>query len=282
MLMMRWLIRILVVAAIAVHATQWLGAQETPKRRILFAFFANGPIAGADVFPIPSGFQTDFTLTNSGQNTAHVTVRFFSREGTELRVATLRSGGLPTPNPEDNSFDLFALSSTNVSTIPQSELLLGWAQIDSSEPITALEIINRVLISPQLPGLVRPSLSEVALTSSLPTRAFTLAFEEDLFFGSGIAIAAPGLINPSTEGTLTLFDNSGKQIGLQKVTLGRDRQLLMLAAELFPVFNPLLVPGFVRATIVGEFTGEVIVSSLRFRKSPGSLSLGANLVSSKQ
>jgi len=159
---MRWLTGLLVVWTCAAG---WVAAQETPRRTIFFAFFANGTIAAGEAFP--AGLQTDFTFTNPGQRNARVTVRFLSSAGTEVSVPLLRTGSFPVPTMSDNSFDVPARSSSVLSTVPGSQMFVGWVRIESTEPVAALETINRILIATPFPGITRPVLNEVTLTSSM-------------------------------------------------------------------------------------------------------------------
>ena len=250
----------------------WARGQEPPKRTLLFAFFANGTLPGGDAFPtFPLGLQTDLTLTNPGQRLARVTIRFISGAGTEVTVPLVRTGSFPVPTMSENSFDLPARSSTVVSTVPGTAMLTGWVRIESTEPVAALEAVNRVLVSTQFPGTIRPTISEVFLAPATPARSFAVTVTENQLLGSGVAVAVPATAKPLASGILSLWDTEGRAVASRAVTIRPPEQLSILAAELFP--------GLTGGTIIGEFDEAVIVSSITYGRTVRTVSMGENLVS---
>lgn len=253
---MKWLIGILV----GVISFQIAGAQEVAKRELSFAFFAQGRISRSGGGVRGEDLLTDLTFTNPGQRNAEIRVQVFSRDGTQLVVHLLRSdGGDLLPNP----FVLVGQASSTVSLAVSDTLLLGWVKIESSEPITSLERLRRAesIRSGGAPTAIGPPLAAVAMISSIPTPDFSLAVVDDHDWGSGVSIAVPAGQNTIT-GVLTLVDAFGAVVTTKQVSVSQSSQLIRTATELFPELISRR-----NGTILGQFNGDVIVTSLRFGKS---------------
>jgi hypothetical protein len=256
--MFKWLSRTILFVTVT---TGFSLAQQTPKKQFVFAFFANGVVSGVGFDFL--GLRTDFVLTNPGLNIAQVKFQFFARDGSELRISLQRER-----SNISNPLELTGQSSMQLATNPESTLSVCWIVVESTEFITALENISWVDMynSPTAVQSSIRTLSNVVISPSIAVRGFKTSITDSVEWGSGLCLVSQDS-NTVIDGTLTLFDDSGKRLASRVITLPPRTQFLQLGTEIFPELASMR-----SGTIDGQFSGEVSVTSLRYGKTASILS----------
>ena len=251
---MRHVVKVVIILAVTTGSAL---AQQMARTEVFVAFFAKGVVSVSD--PTTENLQTNFTITNPGKSVTGVNFQFFSTDGGLLGLPLQKGPGVvgEPVTTVTNPFEVPAESSVTVSIAHVGFLQTGWIRITSTQPVTVQQGLNWLFILyGAAPVLTASTLASTAVQASEPIRRVAIALTEEPGFTSGLAIVAAV---DGISGTLALMDNqTGQRVATRQIRVASHNQWLNFAEQLFPELVTVR-----SGTIVGEFSGDVLVTSIR-------------------
>lgn len=175
------------------------------------------------------GWTTVITLVNTSAATALVTVALHRDDGSALTVpvtatqqgvsqTTTTSSVSATINP--NATLLMSTGDQGASTV------VGWADVSSTGPLGGYAIFR------QTPQTGSPSEGTVPLQTQFPSTV-TLPYDNSTGFVMGVALA--NLSASLASVTVTMWDDSGNQLGTQFTTIAGNGHTAFVLPNQFPL-----------------------------------------------
>ena len=174
-------------------------------------------------------WTTVITLVNTSSAAAPVTVAFHNDDGSALTM--------PVTTTNQGATQTATTSSVNATINPHAPLLIsmgdqvastvvGWADVTSAGPLGGFAIFR------QTPLTGSPAEGTVSVQSQYPT-AVTLPYDNTAGFVMGVALA--NLSTSLATVAVTMWDDSGNQLGTQNLTIAGSGHTSFVLPTEFPL-----------------------------------------------